>query len=187
MYIIYNRKNLEREEESQESPIKDRLEKIEVRLSDIQNEITRLKGVMNPPHRPPKDLDLDYIIEQVKTGKSARRIAKMMRVRPKTITARLKKAGFTCIRRKWILPDKRPTNYENNTGKIRILRFSIANCSECIKQEKEFSKFKKRERFQDLYVMEKIDPYDHSDIAKTFALKILPTTITHNDFYQSKR
>lgn len=85
-----------------------RFEKIEATIAGIQKALIKLEGATNPPHRPQKELSTEYIIDQVKHGKSARTIADMLNVRPNTVTKRLKDAGYVSYRGKWVLTSEKP-------------------------------------------------------------------------------
>jgi len=85
--------------EANQKRIEESIEKLNIRICVIE-------GSMNPAHRPPKNIEIEKIVELVQSGKSARHIAKILRLTPNTITSRLKEAGYQYKGGKWRSPEE---------------------------------------------------------------------------------
>jgi DNA invertase Pin-like site-specific DNA recombinase len=80
---------------------------IEESIEILNIRLCVLEGSMNPAHRPPKNVENERIIELVKSGKSARHVAKMLRLTPNTVTSRLKEAGYRYrLNGDWMSPEE---------------------------------------------------------------------------------
>lgn len=105
----------------QQSQLEKRISELETGLTDLKAQLTELRGTANPAHRPQKELSMEYIADQVKLGKSARTIAKMLNVVPNTIIFRLYKAGYKYHLGKWYLVSELPKTEPMSEEEKKVL------------------------------------------------------------------